>query len=285
VPAGSYHGPVQTWHLDPTPAPQPLGADAVAVLLGAPQDEAPAATMLAFLNRLVPVDYLSLVEYRPDRAARLAAPELVEGHARPGVANVTPDCFAHYRRCFWREDLGTRIAHQVGRADGAGVAALHVQAEEIQVDSWRHEIYDRASLAARLSFFYTPVDGSTFGINLYRDRTHGGFGAGEIDRLLAVAPLLRQTHRMALCGAAPGARDRAQRLERALAALRRKAPELSARELAVCARIAIGTSADGIAAELDVAPSTVVTLRKRAYAKLAARGLAGGRLQLAAFVH
>ena len=40
----------------------------------------------------------------------------------------------------------------------------------------------------------------------------------------------------------------------------------------------------GIAAELDVAPSTVVTWRKRAYANLAARGLTGGRMQLAAWV-
>ncbi|HYF17536.1 MAG TPA: LuxR C-terminal-related transcriptional regulator, partial [Ramlibacter sp.] len=98
------------------------------------------------------------------------------------------------------------------------------------------------------------------------------------------APLLRQAHRTALCSGAPPDGDRASRIARAEATLRRKAPELSAREAAVCARIACGTSADGIAAELDVAPSTVVTLRKRAYAKLAARGLVGGRLSLAAFV-
>ena len=49
----------------------------------------------------------------------------------------------------------------------------------------------------------------------------------------------------------------------------------------VVARIAHGLSADGIAAELDVAPSTVVTLRKRAYAKLAEAGLPADRLRLA----
>jgi DNA-binding NarL/FixJ family response regulator len=57
-------------------------------------------------------------------------------------------------------------------------------------------------------------------------------------------------------------------------------PELSPRERAVCARIACGISADGIAAELDVAPSTVTTLRKRAYAKLARRGFGSGRALL-----
>jgi DNA-binding NarL/FixJ family response regulator len=57
-------------------------------------------------------------------------------------------------------------------------------------------------------------------------------------------------------------------------------PELSERERAVCARIACGISADGIAADLDVAPSTVTTLRKRAYAKLARSGLGVGRFAL-----
>jgi DNA-binding CsgD family transcriptional regulator len=276
---------METWHLGPTPAPQALAADAVGLLLQAPQEGAPAATLLAFLNRLAPVDYLSLVEYLPQRCDPLAAPELVEGHARPGLANVTPDCFQHYRRWFWREDEGTRLAHQSQRR-GNGVAALHVQAEEIHVASWRSEIYDRAHLSARLSFYYEPVPGTTFSINLYRDRSHGGFGRDEINQLLGVAPLLRQTHRMALCStAAEDRNDRDRQVARAQAALRRKAPELSARELAVCARIACGISADGIAAELDVAPSTVVTLRKRAYAKLAARGVSGGRLQLAAFLH
>jgi DNA-binding CsgD family transcriptional regulator len=72
----------------------------------------------------------------------------------------------------------------------------------------------------------------------------------------------------------------ALRIAKAHAAIQAKVPALSARELEVCARIACGISADGIAAELDVAPSTVLTLRKRAYAKLAQCGCGGGRLPL-----
>jgi DNA-binding NarL/FixJ family response regulator len=37
----------------------------------------------------------------------------------------------------------------------------------------------------------------------------------------------------------------------------------------VCARIACGLSMDGIAADLGIAKSSVLTLRKRAYNKLA----------------
>lgn len=270
---------MQTWQID-SARPQPVPASAVANLLEASEHAQPAAKMLAFLNAVVRVDYLSLVEYVAS-AREPAAPELQEGHARAGLANITPECFARYRREFWRADLGTRIAQRLAR--GTALAALHFSVDEITVPSWRSEIYDPAQLADRLSFFYSPVAGATFAINLYRARAGGGFGAAEIEPLLAVAPLLRQAHRAAL-GAGRGAvLGLPARAERAQAALRRKAPELSPRERAVCAFIACGISADGIAAQLDVAPSTVHTLRKRAYAKLAARGLRAGRLGLAEF--
>ena len=58
------------------------------------------------------------------------------------------------------------------------------------------------------------------------------------------------------------------RVAQAEQALADRAPRLSLRERQVCARIAVGLTADGIGADLGVAPSTVVTLRKRAYAKL-----------------
>jgi len=95
-----------------------------------------------------------------------------------------------------------------------------------------------------------------------------------------VAPLLKQAHRAGL-GSARRQQSLDVRVADAAAVLARRLPKLSLRERAVCARIACGISADGIAAELDVAPSTVTTLRKRAYAKLTRRGLAGGRSVLA----
>jgi FixJ family two-component response regulator len=75
--------------------------------------------------------------------------------------------------------------------------------------------------------------------------------------------------------------DRQAQVSQAAQRLARLAPALSPRERAVCARIACGLSADGIAADLDVAPSTVVTLRKRAYLKLAGAGLPAERVGLA----
>lgn len=273
----------QTWFVQDPPAGHALATPSVGLLLQAANEAAPGAKLLAFINQLAPVEYISLVEYGDDAADE--APTLREGHARGAHArDVTAECFAIYRRRYWRSDQATGIARHLRRDTRAGtpVAALHFQPGDIPVAAWRNEIYEREHLADRLSFLYSPLPRTAFAINLYRDEALGRFAPGEIERLLAVAPLLKQVHQGALQRPGQvGTQGHAVRLARARTAIAARAPQLSPRELEVCARIACGISADGIAAELDVAPSTVLTLRKRAYAKLAAVGLGGGRLPLA----
>ena len=274
---------IQTWQLGAPSHAQLLPADAVASLLDVVSSGEPAAAMLACLGAFASVDYLTLVEYVPPGRGAPAEPVQAEGHATPRLRNVTYECFAHYRQRFWRDDPATRIAHQLGQGatPSTPVAAIHVQAHDIPDAVWRSEIYERAQLSARLSLLYAPLPGSAWAVNLYRHRSSGDFGPDEIARVLAVAPLLRQVHASTLRAGAGTQAALPARIERAQAALRRRVPELSPREQAVCARIACGLSLDGIAAELDVAPSTVATWRKRAYAKLAVHGLCGGRMQLA----
>ena len=269
---------MQTWTIDGKPGSAAVPASTVAHLLEAPAAAEPGAQLLAFLNAVVPVDYLSVVRYVPSSRAGLTAPELVEGHADPALSNVTPACFAVYRERFWRQDEATRLAQNVGREAGP-LTALRFAPADIRLASWRRDIYEHAHLDDRLTFLYAPLEGAAFALNLYRGRRHGPFAGGEIERLLTVAPLVKQAHR-AVLGTRIDAPDIDARVERAAAALARRLPELSERERAVCARIACGISADGIAADLDVAPSTVTTLRKRAYAKLARRGLTVGRFAL-----
>jgi DNA-binding CsgD family transcriptional regulator len=275
-------GRMQTWHVQPQPGTGSVAMSAAALLLQAPGSPQPAAKLLAFVDAIARVDFLSLVEYVPRSRQGLATPELVEGHAAPGIPNVTPECFAMYRERFWREDEATRLAQHLGDETGP-VTALRFKPADIGLDSWRRDIYDRVRLQDRLSFFYSPVAGAAFAINLYRSSRNGAFASAEIDSLLAVAPLLRQTHR-AVLGAMGRKPDLDERIAEAASALRHQVPQLSERERAVCARIACGMTADGIAVDLDIAPSTVTTLRKRAYLKLGDRGLGTGRSLLSSLV-
>lgn len=271
---------MQTWQLQAGDTAVPLHD--VTALLASTLSPHPAQGWLAMLSRAAPVDYLCVVEYAQPCAARPAPPRLLEGWAAPGVDNVTADCFSLYRQRHWRDDEATRLA-QYGRPHGA-LTALYCHASELQ-EPWRREVYEPAGLDGRLSLLYQPAAQATAVLNLYRRRCRGSFGTGEVERLLQVAPLIQLAHGLlaAQPRAVPG-RASAEAIAQAGRRLRLRVPELSPRETEVCARIACGITRDGIAAELDIAPASVATLRKRAYAKLAARGVAGGREPLARLV-
>ena len=263
------------WSLDSAAPAQALSPVAVSALIDCASAPPSAATLLRAIDAVVPVEYLSLVNFRRD------TPELVEGSSRhTHDRDVVAECFAIYRRSYWRSDAVVRLADRVSRRPAREVAVLHCRADELPVAGWRNDIYVRERLTERFTLLHAPVSGAVQAIHLYRDERQGLFRPDEIDRLLGLAPLLRQAHQAAL-NAQGTAADRVARLDASRQKLRRLVPGLSPREVEVVARIACGLSADGIAADLDVAPSTVVTLRKRAYAKLAQAGLPADRLRLA----
>lgn len=255
----------------------------MSALLDVATGPASAQRLLLAIKQVVPVEYVSLVAFRRQRQD--VRPELVQGcsdhtHDRDVVA----ECFAIYRRSYYQSDAVMPLAERVGQRPAREVAALHCRADELPVAGWRNDIYVRERLTERFSLLHAPAPGVVHAIHLYRDERQGLFQAGEIEQLLALAPLLRQAHHASLRAADVGA-DLASRVAGATDRLLHGAPRLSVRERAVCARIACGISADGIAAELDIAPSTVITLRKRAYLKLAELGLPAHRMGLARWVN
>lgn len=264
------------WSFDaPADGAPSLGAAAVSALLDCASAPPSAARLLGAVRAVVPVEYLSLVGFRRD------TPELVEGSSRhTHERDVVAECFAIYRRSYWRSDALVRLADRVARRPAREVAVLHCRADELPVAGWRNEIYRRERLTDRFTLLHAPAPGAVQAIHLYRDERQGLFQPDEIQRLLGLAPLLRQAHQASLSAGAVAA-DRQAQVARARDRLQRLGPALSPREAEVVARIACGLGAEGIAAELDVAPSTVVTLRKRAYAKLAEAGLPADRLRLA----
>lgn len=263
------------WELPTPPADASVPSRAVAALLDVALSPSSADALLRAVQTAVPVDYLSLVRLQRDR------PELVEGSAsRPQERAVVAQCFGIYRRHYYRRDAILPLAHQLTGRPGREGVALHCRADQLPDAGWRADIYERERLTDRFTLMHAPAPGQVQVIHLYRDERQGRFLPQEVERLLGMAPLLRQAH-AAAWRAGVALADRASRVEDGEQRLQRLAPSLSLRERAVCARVALGLSADGIAADLDVAPSTVITLRKRAYLKLAEAGLPSQRLGLA----
>lgn len=234
--------------------------------------------ILEAINQISGVDYISLVEHpssgqKPTQVA-YAAKE------RQPHRDVTRECFERYRNLYFKQDPVTHLLDQMHTRDKKceGVAALHVMRDDIPDNAWKRDIYERENLPDRLSFLFAPSPEHRLAVNLYRSAQRGHFTPCELETLLPIGSLIAQVFKSRLVSSkAFSAATTSEQFEDALHA---RAPLLSAREKAVCARIATGMSVDGIAVDLGVAPSTVMTLRKRAYAKLQAQGGPSDRLRL-----
>lgn len=126
-----------------------------------------------------------------------------------------------------------------------------------------------AQSASEACVLFAGETGAVYAVHASRDVDIGGFPDDELRKWAKAAVLLRQVIRQR-----PSVRPAlsvGERVSRADTLLEVRAPKLSPRERQVVARIACGITNDGIAADLGISPATVLTLRRRAYAKLGVR--------------
>jgi len=239
-------------------------ASAVIAFLDRLQREPPALAALRFIGGLVPVQYVSLVEY-----AAQCTPRQIDGHAQdPQTRSTTARCFSLYRAAsFFRDDEAAAVAAEMAcRQDQAPqVDVFHYRQRDIPNRDWRGEIFVREKLAGRVSLIFPAAGRRAVSLNFYRHTSVGEFDAHELERFRCAAPLVRAALQPRFASAHGAGSDRLAEVASRLAEL---SGALSPREREVVSRIALGWSTDGIAEDLRIAPSTVMTLRKRAYAKL-----------------
>lgn len=152
-------------------------------------------------------------------------------------------------------------------------AIVRLQRADIADEAYRTQLWDRFGLIDRLSALALR-EGQWLALNVYRDRAAGPFERRALARFATLAPLLvallcrhlaawRPSSAAAPAGAAPRVAP-----EAAAALLQRLPTRLSPREREVCALTLVGHTREGIALALGIAPSSVATLRERAYRKL-----------------
>jgi DNA-binding CsgD family transcriptional regulator len=117
-------------------------------------------------------------------------------------------------------------------------------------------------VAERVSVVQDEADRSVFALNFYRHRHQRALSdaqLAEFGRLGGLLMALARKH-IALAGPVlmPGMGERLLALQ----------PELSAREIDVCARILQGMTQEGIAADLGIGLPTVKTYRNRAFTRM-----------------
>lgn len=169
---------------------------------------------------------------------------------------------AKYAAQFWTHDPINRLSAR--EVNGEGVA-VRVCADEIEDNAYRRDCYVLNGLQERFSIQRERA-GETLRVNFYRSRTAGRFAACEMQSVVESADCLISL--LAKHDAMTAPTESGSTTELFARRLRVLAPTLSQRETDVCVAIADGMSSEAIALKLGISLNTVLTYRKRAYARL-----------------
>jgi DNA-binding CsgD family transcriptional regulator/rubredoxin len=204
--------------------------------------------------------------------------------ASRGVPDTTQDCWWAYLSGPYRRDRTWGRAFEDAPAERL-TRLCHVTATEVEGEH-RARVYEAHGVAERVSVADYESDGSVFAVNFYRHQHQVPFRDGQISDFEAVAPVLLALARKHIALARPQAMPAVQdhpdadevlrpalaALPQGLPALRerllRLQPDLTDRELDVCARVLQGMTHEGIAADLGLGVPTIKTYRNRAFARL-----------------
>lgn len=172
-----------------------------------------------------------------------------------------PQCYLTYNE---RHAKGAQNMVQTYLRDGFKHDPLRAAVEQVRetgetqiltVDpSEAPEPFDAAGIGDRLTVI-SRRDEDVIAMNFFRFRENGRFSVSENRLRLDFWNAVAQTVLLHFS-------------DRHASRLRSPLNSLSAREKEICEGMLRGLTADAIAWELDVAPSTVMTYRKRAYEKL-----------------
>ncbi|MBF7053809.1 helix-turn-helix transcriptional regulator [Halomonas sp. KAO] len=238
------------------PALMAILADCVAEL----GDSAFGDHLTALLRGSLGVEQCILFAYtRGDVMSTL----LVDNSRYPKVAGRLARLYAG--GLFRQDPNYPRLRQLLQTGDGRANAELVSMPEDMS-PAYRSHLFAFPDLADKASIVI-PAPEIVYYLNLYRDLARGPFSRLDLEEIQTLTPLIaslvRRHYRQARPAALPARYEDAEVLQ-----------ALSSRERELCLLLLHGHTLKTAAAELDIAPSTADTFRKRAYAKLGVRSKA-----------
>src|ERR1700733_7512031 len=179
--------------------------------------------------------------------------------ARPVARIIANKYLEHY----WKHDPANLLCRR--NASPNYEMAVRVFCQDIDHDAYRRDCYSAVDLIDRFSVIRHHGD-ETIRFNLYRSAQRGRFVATDFASVLECADIMfallakHDAQRIAV-----GQSSEPDVLARRL---RQIMPHLARRELDVCIGIVQGKNSEAIALTLGISVNTVLTYRKRAYARL-----------------
>jgi DNA-binding CsgD family transcriptional regulator len=232
-------------------------AATLAPVVSALGEAAFALELVAALNRSVAVDHVCLMRF-----ADRGRPPVLESASWRGGDHVGSVQQAYLSGLYRHDPV-------VALPATPGVAVHLLRRAAIAAPDYQVACYDSAGIVERLTVATTDA-GQLIALNLYRLDASGAFGAQDRAAVDALAPLLAAlaVKHIALVGVRLRSRDRADRIGALGARLHAISGALTPRENAVLARVLAGMTSEGIALDLGIGLASVLTYRKRGYARL-----------------
>jgi DNA-binding CsgD family transcriptional regulator len=162
---------------------------------------------------------------------------------------------------YWRFDPVNLMATDA--VHGAACRTMMIGADDIAHASYREHCYAAVKLDNRMTIL-RATEGNVIRVNIYRGRGNSAFDRGIEAIAAAGDTLIALLARHDVWAAMAEGGEDFEYLDR----LRYICPSLPKRELEVCALIMRGFSSEAIALKLGISLNTVLTFRRRAYARL-----------------
>lgn len=216
----------------------------------------PRSVTLA-LRRCAPVqEYMAF-----SRSDSATAPQILISEGEDGKASARAEA---YRSRYFRYDPINRLLDD---KTPAGTYVLRVRSQEIAHRDYRRLCYTRPGFSEKLAFA-KKVRSSWVVLSLFRMDHSSGFDECEVHRLGQLGQFVMPILALHLRLAGGVARNTPLSIAEIEARLRVAFPRLSNRETSVCARSVVGVTAEGIAIDLGIKQTSVLTYRRRAYERL-----------------
>jgi DNA-binding CsgD family transcriptional regulator len=246
--------------LSPTGALEPVVMNAYEQALTALDSEGFEAAVTAAMAEVVPSVRLYMFEGTGSR-----------GPTQLRLARYEPSLQPHldtYERKYEPVDPVRDAADLLPNSESV---LLRVVPDDIQQPGYRHQFFDACEIVERNSLLQRTTSGGWRCMSISRNTATGRCTSGELSRFVSLAQLfLPMMSRHCTHNSAPlPVRMSIPQIEQRFA---ERYPELSRREREVCARAALGVSVEGTALDLGIAVTSVLTYRKRAYARLSVSG-------------
>lgn len=214
-------------------------------------------SMLSLAQNAIRCTHLNAFSMSRTRPPRLLV--AANGGRSPSARRIA----SKYLNEYWPFDPANRmIATEPRIAQGATIRMLP---QEVDNALYHRDCYLSASLVDRVSIVKCQAD-EIVRLNFYRNKTQGRFADSDLNVISQFANVLVQTIRKHdTIRPSLNSEDRYRQYCGRLAVA---APQLTEREIQVCAGIVRGLNSEAIASLLDLSINTILTHRRRAYAKL-----------------